>query len=105
MGNIQPLVADDMLRSGYNRWLRLEEDKAAIGEDLKELFSEMKANGFSPKALRESFRRVRNISDAAQNEHDAIVDLYVSSLIGARPAPARVETIDKFDLETGEVAA
>lgn len=104
MTDIQPTVADDLLRSAYNRWLRLEEGKAEIGEDLKELFSEMKANGFAPKALRESFRRVRNISDAAQNEHDAIVDIYVSSLIGARPAPARVETIENFDLETGEVA-
>ena len=81
-------VADDLLRSGYERWLRLEEDKAAIGEDLKELFAELKGHGFTPKALRESFRRVRNIDDADQQEHDAIVDLYVSSLTGARCAPA-----------------
>jgi uncharacterized protein (UPF0335 family) len=83
-------VADDILRAGYQRWLRLEEEKAAIGDDLKELFAELKAQGFTPKPLRESFRRVRNIDDANQQEHDAIVDLYVASLIGprARPAPA-----------------
>lgn len=96
-------VADDMLRAGYERWYRLEEEKSAIGEDLKELFAELKGNGFTPKALRESFRRVRNINDADQQEHDAIVDLYVSSLTGARPArEARVEIIDEFPVEHDE---
>lgn len=73
-------ISDDLLRTGYQRWLRLEEEKAAIGDDLKELFAEYKGHGFVPKALRESFRRVRNIDDADQQEHDAIVDLYVTSL-------------------------
>ena len=79
-------IADDILRAGYQRWLRLEEEKAVIGEDLKELFAELKSHGFTPKALRESFRRVRDIDDASQQEHDAIVDLYVASLTRARPA-------------------
>lgn len=82
-------IADDLLRSGYNRWLRLEEEKQAISQDLKELFIELKGNGFTPKALRESFRRVRNINEADQQEHDALVDLYVASLTGARPAHTR----------------
>lgn len=73
-------VADDLLRAGYQRWLRLEEEKAAIGDDLKELFAEYKGHGFVSKALRESFRRARNIDDADQQEHDAVVDLYVTSL-------------------------
>lgn len=82
-------IADDLLRSGYNRWLRLEEEKQAISQDLKELFIELKGNGFTPKALRESFRRVRNINEADQQEHDALVDLYVASLTGARSAHTR----------------
>lgn len=86
-------VAEDMLRAGYERWLRLEEEKDAIGGDLKELFAELKGNGFTPKALRESFRRVRNIGDASQQEHDAIVDLYVAALTGARPARTREDDI------------
>lgn len=82
-------IADDLLRNGYERWLRLEEEKAAIGDDLKELFAELKGQGFTPKALRESFRRVRNADSADQQEHDAIVDLYVASLTRARPARTR----------------
>lgn len=100
-GNAETSVADDILRNGYDRWLRLEEEKAAIGEDLKELFAELKANGFTPKALRESFRRVRNIDDADQQEHDAIVDLYVASLTGAGRARTREEA--GHDPETGEI--
>jgi uncharacterized protein (UPF0335 family) len=96
-------VAQDMLIAGYQRWLRLEEAKADIGEDLKALFAELKGNGLAPKALRESFRRVRNIDDAAQKEHDAIVDLYVASLTGARPAHDARDFIEQFDAETGEI--
>lgn len=73
-------VADDQIRSAYQRWERLEAEKKAISDDLKDLFAELKGNGFTPKALRESFRRVRNINDADQQEHDALVDLYVTAL-------------------------
>lgn len=79
-------VSDVLLRNGYDRWLRLEEAKAEVAQDLKELMAELKAHGFAPKALRESFRRVRNIDSADQQEHDAIVDLYVASLTRAHPA-------------------
>lgn len=111
-------IADDLLRNGYERWLRLEEEKAAIGDDLKELFAELKGQGFTPKALRESFRRVRNADNADQQEHDAIVDLYVASLTRARPARTREASYSEakgrgdavgktdaipFDPETGEI--
>ena len=78
--NTDTSIADGMLRSGYERWERLEAEKTAISDDLKELFAELKANGFAPKALRESFRRVRKADDADQQEHDELVDLYVTSL-------------------------
>lgn len=88
-------IADDILRSGYDRWLRLEEEKAAISDDLKELMAELKGQGFTPKALRESFRRVRYAGDAAIEEHDALVDLYVTSLTRDTRVRAR-EIIEEF---------
>lgn len=91
--------ADDLLRSGYDRWLRLEADKAAIADDLKELFAELKGNGLDPKALRVSFRLVRDIDDADKQEQDALVDLYVASLVGARPARHAREIIEEFPPE------
>jgi len=88
-------LADDLLRSGYDRWTRLEEAKAIVAEDLKELFAELKASGFDGKALRAAFRHVAKMDDLASQEHEAVVDLYVASLTGARPAHAHVEPIVK----------
>lgn len=97
-------VADDMIRSYFERWQRLEEEKHTISDDLKELFAEAKGNGLDAKALRTVFRE--QVGDkAARDEFDAICDLYRASLTGprARPAPARVEKIEEFDAETGEI--
>lgn len=91
-------VADGQIRSFYDRWLRLEEEKASVSTDLKELFAEAKGNGFDGKALRESFRRVRNADDASVQEHDALVDLYVTSLT----RDARVRTREDHDSATNE---
>lgn len=87
-------IADDLLRNGYDRWLRLEEAKAEVSDDIKELMAELKGHGFTPKAVRESFRRVRNADSVDQQEHDAIVDLYVASLTRAHPARAHEKTLN-----------
>lgn len=77
-------VSDDILRNGFERWQRLEGEKQAISDDLKELFFELKGHGFDGKALRAAFRAVAKIDDADVQEHNAVVDLYVSSLTAAR---------------------
>lgn len=82
MTNATDSVADDMLRSAFERWQRLEAEKKAISDDLKELFAELKGNGFDSKATRAAFREVSTINDAAKTEHDALVDLYVASIVG-----------------------
>lgn len=106
-------VSDDLLRSGYDRWLRLEEAKAIVAEDLKELFAELKAGGFDGKALRAAFRHVSKLDDLANQEHEAVVDLYVASLTGARPAHAHEKnhnnlpsavTVQPVVADAGEVA-
>lgn len=95
-------VADDLLRSYFDRWQRLEEDKKAISDDLKELFAEAKGNGFDTKVMRAVFRE--EVSDKAErDEFEAICDLYRASLARprARPTHARVEKIDEFRSVTG----
>lgn len=72
--------ADDRIKSIYDRWSRLEGEKKAISDDLKELFSEAKSNGYDTKALRAAFRDVAKAGDAANQEHQALVDLYVDAL-------------------------
>ena len=84
-------IADDILRNGFERWQRLEGEKQAISDDLKELFAELKSQGFDSKALRAAFRTVAKASDMEVQEHNAIVELYVDSLMGPRPSAVGTE--------------
>lgn len=87
----QNSIADDLLRNGFERWQRLEGEKQAISDDLKELFAELKSQGFDGKALRAAFRTVAKASDMDVQEHNAIVELYVDSLMGPRPSVVGTE--------------
>ena len=58
-------------RAFYERWSRLEEDKRAISDDLKELFAGAKHAGYESKALREAFRRKAKL----ENEPEAVAEL------------------------------
>jgi uncharacterized protein (UPF0335 family) len=80
----------DQLRSIYARWQNLEADKAAISEDLKELFAEAKGNGYDAKALRIAFR----LKAAAEGPHAtavaetaSLVETYITALGGTIDAP------------------
>ena len=81
-------VADDQLRAFFERWQRLEDEKSATSEGLKELFAEAKGEGFDTKVLRKVFRD--KIADAADRaEFEAVYDMYWASLSGTRIANAR----------------
>jgi uncharacterized protein (UPF0335 family) len=58
---------------------RLEEDKAAIMADMKEVFAEAKGEGYDVKILRKVIR-IRKQDKAKRQEEDAILDLYLSAL-------------------------
>ena len=76
------MIARDQLRSIFDRWSRLEGEKAMLTEDLKELFAEAKGNGYDPKALRIAFRtKVKAEAETdADRETAALVDTYLSAL-------------------------
>jgi uncharacterized protein (UPF0335 family) len=87
--------APELVRSYYARWLRLEDEKAAIMEDAKELFAEAKSGGFDTKAMRAAFRlKAKADEDRPEDaEHRALVEMYLDVLNAshARPADARVD--------------
>ena len=58
---------------------RLEEEKAAIANDIKEVYAEANGNGFDTKTLR-AVIRLRKLDKAERQEQDAILDLYLSAL-------------------------
>jgi len=71
--------AQSQLRSIIERIERLEEDKAAVQNDLKEVYAEAKGNGFDTKTLRKVVR-LRKQDKAERQEEEAILDLYLTAL-------------------------
>jgi uncharacterized protein (UPF0335 family) len=74
-------AAQGRLKSFIERIERLEEDKAAIMADLKEVFGEAKGEGFDTKIMRKVVR-LRKQDKAKRQEEEAILDLYLSAIGG-----------------------
>lgn len=72
-------VGREQLRAIVERVERLEEEKKAIADDIRDIYAEAKANGFDTKVLRQVVRlRKQDISE--RQEQDAIRDLYLQAL-------------------------
>jgi uncharacterized protein (UPF0335 family) len=72
-------VAADRLRSFIERIERLEEEKAALAADIKEIYSEAKGNGFDTKVIR-MIVRLRKMDQSDRQEQEQILDLYKRAL-------------------------
>jgi uncharacterized protein (UPF0335 family) len=72
-------VAQDQLRAFVERIERMEEEKKAISDDIKEIYAEAKGNGFDTKVLRQVIR-IRKQDRAERLEQEAILDLYLAAL-------------------------
>ena len=72
-------VAVEQLRSIIQRVEKLEEEKAAIAADVKEVYAEAKGNGFDTKALR-SVIRLRKLDAADREEQELMLDTYRRAL-------------------------
>ena len=71
--------AQGQLRSLIERIERLEEEKAALAADIREVFSEAKGQGFDTKVMRQVIK-LRKLDTADRQELDAMLDLYLSAL-------------------------
>jgi len=72
-------VSSGRLRSLVERIERLQEERKALGADIKDIFDEAKSAGFDVKALRQVIR-MRTWEPAKLEEHEALVDLYRRAL-------------------------
>ncbi len=72
-------IAGDQLESIIQRIERLEEEKAALAGDIREVFAEAKGNGFDTKILRQVLK-LRKMDKADRQEQDAILELYLNAL-------------------------
>jgi uncharacterized protein (UPF0335 family) len=79
-------IAGEQLRSIIERIERLEEEKRALGEDIKEVFAEAKGNGFDTKIIRQVIKERRMDQDDL-DEQETLLELYKRAL-GMRPETA-----------------
>ena len=70
--------AQGLLRGLVDRIERLNEDKAAVTSDLKEVYGEAKSSGFDTKILRKVIR-IRSQDKAARAEEQALIDSYLAA--------------------------
>jgi uncharacterized protein (UPF0335 family) len=75
------VAAQTRLKTIIERIERLEEDKAQVAGDLKEVFAEAKGEGFDTKILRKVVR-MRKQDKAKRLEEEALIDLYLAAIGG-----------------------
>ncbi len=72
-------VAADQLRLFIERIERLEEEKKGIADDIRDVYSEAKANGYDTKTMR-AIVRLRKMEANARQEADALMETYRAAL-------------------------
>ena len=72
-------IAVERLRSFIERVERLEEEKAAIMNDVKEVYAEAKGEGYDVKTLRQVVR-IRKMDRADRQEQEALLELYLNAI-------------------------
>ena len=71
--------AKDQLKAFVERVERLEEEKKAIADDIRDVYAEAKVNGFDIKALR-TIVRLRKQDVDERKEQEAILETYMHAL-------------------------
>jgi uncharacterized protein (UPF0335 family) len=72
-------IAADRLRSIIERIERLEEERKALGSDIKDIYSEAKSAGFDVKIVRQLIR-IRKQEPAEVEEQETLLDIYRRAL-------------------------
>lgn len=72
-------VAGERLKSFVERVERLEEEKAALAADIRDVYAEAKGGGFDVKILRQIVR-LRKLDQADRREQEELLDLYMRAL-------------------------
>lgn len=72
-------VSSAQLRSFIERIERLEEEKAEVAEQIREVFGEAKGTGFDIKVIRQVLK-IRKMETQERQEQEELLDLYLSAL-------------------------
>ena len=80
-------IAGERLRSFIERIERLEEEKRALSEDIKEVYAEAKGTGFDAKIMRQLIR-LRRMDKDDLDEQESLLDVYKRALGMLPEAPS-----------------
>jgi uncharacterized protein (UPF0335 family) len=69
----------DQLRLFIERIERLEEEKKGVADDIKDVFSELKSQGYDPKVVRQVLR-IRKQDAHERQELEAVLEVYLTAL-------------------------
>ena len=72
-------IAGAQLKSFIEGIERLEEEKRALGEDIKEVYAEAKGTGFEPKIMRQILK-IRKMDKDEHDEQESLLDIYKRAL-------------------------
>jgi uncharacterized protein (UPF0335 family) len=72
-------IAGDRLKSFIERIERLEDEKKALANDIKEVFAEAKGTGFDTKIMRQIIR-LRKMDKDDLDEQETLIDIYKRAL-------------------------
>ena len=72
-------VSSAQLKSFIERIERLEEEKAAIGEQIRDVLAEAKGTGFDIKVIRQVLK-IRKLETQERLEQEELLDLYLTAL-------------------------
>lgn len=73
------MTAKDELKAFIERIERLEEEKKAISDEIKDVYAEAKGRGYDTKALRQIVK-LRKQDEAERAEREAILETYLVAL-------------------------
>ena len=91
-------TARNHLRAYIDRIERLEEEKAALMEDIREVYAEAKGTGFDPKIMRQVIR-IRKMEPDKRQEQEYVLDTYLSALGMLEQPPIALEGTEAVSAE------
>lgn len=87
-------IAADHLRSFIERIEKLEEEKRAIADDIKDVYAEARGDGFDAKIIRKIVA-MRRMDRDKRREEEAILEMYMSALGILADLPLGQAAIDR----------
>jgi len=79
MAESETNIAGEKLMSLIQRIERLEEDRANIGADVREIYREAKGIGFEPKIIRQLVK-MRKMEASDRQEEEALIESYMAAI-------------------------